>query len=357
MKTQIALTIALLFYSLSAENCLPAGAVEASTEPKKVQQTGDDIANKKLANKKSANKKSASGKKSQISKLSESDVQTKKSTNIVTSDDIGEEVRGTLRNLAECINLGDATKLLSLWNPNATFINQDGESFQGKGQLQDYFNAAFKNRAADKIAIHLETVSFPAPHVAIATGDLTRKSGEAELPTSKISVVLVKENAGWLISEATETLIQNLKSHDQLLEMSWMIGNWRIEKPGESGSVEIKWTENHKFIEAKTIFKEPDNSELVDKQIIGWDPKTSSLVSWHFDCDGGFGYGKWDHNGEQWTLSFAGVSSQGKNTLAKNVFTRLNSNEFNWQSIEQSCDGEPIPDTSVMHLVKLPKNQ
>lgn len=268
----------------------------------------------------------------------------------------GEEVRQSLRNLAELINQGDAEKLISLFNSNATFINQDGESFQGKGQLQTYFTSAFKNRAADEISIHLETVTFPAPNVAVATGEISRKTFEAELPTSKISVVLVKEDVNWFISEATETIIQTIHPHDRLLELSWMVGKWKIEKPGESGTVDIKWAENHKFIEARTVFKQPDSTELIDKQIIGWDPKANSLVSWHFDSDGGFGYGKWSHDGDQWALNFAGISSQGRSTLAKNLFTRLNPNEFNWQSTEQSSDGEPINDTDVMHVVRLSKN-
>jgi hypothetical protein len=91
----------------------------------------------------------------------------------------------------------------------------------------------------------------------------------------------------------------------------------------------------------------------VDTQLIGWDPRSSSIISWHFGNDGSFGFGHWHHEMDRrWVVSFSGVATDGSATKAKNVFVLKNGIEIAWQSVEQTSGSNSIPDTDQIKLLK-----
>lgn len=265
------------------------------------------------------------------------------------------DVDAVLLELSNAINDGNISRTMSVWSEDALFVDETGGETRGKAAIESRFARLFAERGKDSLTLHPEKTNFPANNVAIVTGEVARKNGNVELPASRFTMVFVKQNQRWLINEATETLIQEKKAADQLKLVDWLVGNWTIDNPNASVQLEVKWSENRNLLLSKSASEKKDGSKTVDYQIIGFDPRTNGIVSWHFPSNGGFGYGKWSKENNDWLVDYAGVDRDGADTSARNIFSVKGDNEFTWQSIHQMTDGNSLPDTGVVTLQRSKK--
>ncbi len=278
------------------------------------------------------------------------------STEASTSAQPEDSVRGVLLSLEAAIASKNSENAVALFGEDATFIDQTGEEVRGQKALRERFDQLFKAAASTGVGIHPHNITFPASNVAIVVGEVSRKREQTELPESRFGMVMVKKSGNWLINEITETAMQSARTESRLQELNWMIGQWTAEKPDTSAQMTVEWAPSKKFIMSKcTVFKHGMQPE-VDTQVIGWDPQHQSIISWHFDSNGGFGNGTWSKqsNPDKWTVEVVGVGADGHNTTASNVFTLKTSDEFTWQSISRSIDGVAVDDTDpvTVHRVK-----
>lgn len=282
------------------------------------------------------------------------------------SDEQENQIRQLMMSLAKAVNEGSAQKAAALWNQEGIFIDEAGEQFTGRSAIQARFESALRVRTGSaELSLHPETFRFLTPNVAMVVGAVSRKSGSSLLPTTRFTLILTKSGTSWTIDEATETAIKETSAADHLKELDWLIGKWQVDSTGGSGaSLEAEWGANRNFVISTCTksMKSTANTKVVngttsqiDRQVIGWDPRTDSIVSWHFDCNGGFGYGKWSKQDDSWVVEFAGVSSSGKSTRATNIFKQFGSEAFTWQSTEQSADGVSVADTAAIKLKRMDK--
>ncbi len=243
-----------------------------------------------------------------------------------------------------------------LFAENALHIDQAGDEIRGRAALQARFDEQLKTSTAT-IGIHPESITFPAENVALVVGDVSLKQEEKYLPTTRFSMVMVKTNGSWLINQVTETALQAAQMESQLQQLDWMIGNWSTDKSDSSADLKVEWSpQGKKFITSKYSLNKNGKSPQIDSHVIGWDPQRRSIVSWHFDSNGGFGTGIWSKqpNENTWTVQFTGVGGDGSNMGASNTFSQKSSDEFVWQSTHRSLDGVAVADTTpiTVHRVK-----
>jgi uncharacterized protein (TIGR02246 family) len=262
------------------------------------------------------------------------------------------EIRQVLIRLAAAVDEGNAANASSLWSEDGVFIDEGGGETRGRAALQERFAGTIKERAQASVQLHPEKISFPAGNVALVVGCASRKNGSADLPATRFSMVLLKQNGSWLIGEATETTIEDLKAADYLKELEWLVGKWQVDNPESPAKLEVDWGAGHNFIISKCTAGKV-GAQQVDMQIIGWDPRSKGFVSWHFDCHGGFGYGKWSKQADGWQIEFAGVAANGNSTRATNTFALKNPEEFIWQSSQQSAEGVAIANTEALKIKKI----
>ncbi len=264
-----------------------------------------------------------------------------------TQDDQERNIRSVLIDLTNAINTGDSDKVSALWSLDAVFVNQTGEEIRGRAAIRERLAKALKQQEGSQLFLHPDKISSPAPNVALVVGDASRKTGPLFLPTTRFSFALVKQNGVWLIDQGTETKIQETLAADHLKELEWLIGDWLVEKPGAEMKLAAQWDSGRNFIRSRLTTVQ-NGIEQVDNQVIGWDPRSQSIVSWHFDCRGGFGYGKWSKQADGWLVDFAGVGADGSSKQATNSFKVASPDEFTWQSIERIADGTPMPDSKSL---------
>jgi uncharacterized protein (TIGR02246 family) len=262
------------------------------------------------------------------------------------------DLRQLLMDFADAINTGNVDKAVAFWSDDASFIDEFGEETHGQSALRTRLERALKQRTESAVELHPEKISSPAPNVALVVGSVSRKSGAADLPATRFSFVVVKQHGTWLINEGTETAIQATTAADHLKELEWLIGKWQAGTSDSPAQLEAEWVSGRNFI-LVTCTKNNNRVQQIDKQVIGWDPRTHSIVSWHFDCSGGFGYSKWNKQPDGWIVDFAGVGADGSSTEATNVFTVTNPEQFTWKSTRQSADGITVADAEPVTVRRI----
>lgn len=262
-----------------------------------------------------------------------------------------DDVRQVLMELANAVNEGNSEKAIAFWSADATLIDTSGELTQGLPALKERLSQNYDKQNAPELGLHPEKISFPAPTVAIVIGSASRKKGDILLPAARFSMVMAKESDKWLIKEATEIATQEASRPSvHLNEIGWLIGNWEAQRQDGGVKLQVEWAgPAHNFILSKSI-RNGDKGEQIDRQIIGWDARIQSIVSWHFDCNGGFGYGKWKKKPDGWQVEFAGATAGGDDTRATNIFTINNGDEFTWQSEQKNAGGETIAESAPIKV-------
>ncbi len=248
----------------------------------------------------------------------------------------------------------DPGKLSALWSEDACFIDETGTETRGWKAIHQRFENAFKQRASQyALGMHPEKISFPADNIAIVVGTASRKNGDSDLPVTRFTMVLVKNKSAWYINQSTETKIESANSGQHLRDLDWLIGEWKVDKAEGTVKFNVDWAPGRNFILSKCTIENANSAAQVDSQVIGWDPRSNSIVSWHFDNNGGFAYGKWSNQAKQWTVQVAGVGSDGTDIRATNLFTLKDANEFSWRSVDRSNDGKMVPDTEALTVQKV----
>ena len=117
--------------------------------------------------------------------------------------------------------------------------------------------------------------------------------------------------------------------------------------------MEVEWAPSRNFIISK-IRKQRNGHEELDTQILGWDPRANSIISWHFGNDGSFGFGHWRHEKDaRWVIDFSGVATDGTATNAQNVFVVKSPEELSWHSAEKSSDGNSAGDGQSLKILRV----
>lgn len=260
------------------------------------------------------------------------------------------DIRDILIALEQSLNAKNADKVAELFAETGLFIDQSGEETSGRAALQARFAEFFKKESAPVLGLHPDKVIFPASNVALVTGVVSRRNEQLDLPETRFSMLLVRQGKKWFINEVTETVLQITQAESRLQDLSWLIGDWQVDKGDASAKMNVEWAPGKKFIVSKCTLNKKGAEEQVDKQVIGWNPQNNNIVSWHFDSNGGFGSGTWIYksNEKRWITDVVGIGADGSNTRASNVFTQKSADEFVWQSINRSLDGVEVSDTEAL---------
>jgi hypothetical protein len=114
----------------------------------------------------------------------------------------------------------------------------------------------------------------------------------------------------------------------------------------------VTWTKNKTFLNYSFKVSAPGVDDLEGTQVIGWDPAAGTIRSWMFDSDGGFGEGVWTKKDNSWIVKFSQVLPDGRKASATNIYALADGNTFTWRSIGRKVDGEFLPNTEDVKMVR-----
>jgi uncharacterized protein (TIGR02246 family) len=239
----------------------------------------------------------------------------------------------------------DAKALADFFSDDAQYTADDGQTFNGRAEIENSIKSAFQGNKGAKLTIKLDSVRVLGPEVVLEKGSTTVTAKNGDTSGAQYAAIYVKKDGKWKINQLIETPLADISPHDRLAELGWLIGPW--EEADKSDNLSIRsdyvWARGGNFITRNVTVKRGDETTLEGWQVIGWDPVDHCIRSWTFDDEGGFAEGRWTRDGERWLLRERGITPDGDRTSADNTFAKISNDRFTWESNNRTLNGDPQP--------------
>ncbi len=266
-------------------------------------------------------------------------------------------IRAAVDSYVAAYNQGDAKGVASHWSESAEWISPSGQRFQGRQAIQNEMQSLFAENRDVRIEVIGPSIRLISPDVAMEEG-IVRVIRPAELPTDSTYLAIhVKQDGQWKLDSVRETEVPATPAASaQLEELAWLVGEWIDQSPEATVESSVTWTKNKTFLSYAFKVSAPGMEDLEGTQVIGWDPAADVIRSWMFDSDGGLGEGVWSKKGNGWIVKFSQVLPDGRKASATNMYTLLDANTFTWKSVGRKLDGEFLPNTGEVTVVRKTAN-
>ena len=263
-------------------------------------------------------------------------------------------IRATADAFIKAFDRGDAKAVGALWAPDAEYMDESGQSFQGRDAIEKEYAEAFQRLHGAIMTIKIESIRFLGPDIALEKGVARVKSpgGVADM-AARYTVVHNKRDGHWVRVFGRDAPYVPTSNEDYLKDLEWLIGDWAPAAKDQPLRLHFEWMAQKNFIKNTYIVTKDGQSALTGGQIIGWNPRLGRIVSWHFDAQGGFGEDVWTKDGSKWVIEAKGTLRDGSQSTSVNIATPTDANSFTWQSINRTLDGVRLPDVPPAKLVRV----
>jgi uncharacterized protein (TIGR02246 family) len=258
-----------------------------------------------------------------------------------------------VKDQVQAFNNRDAAAVAANWTANAEYIRNDGDPIVGRDAIQKGYADFFKTlKDKPTVEVQMDNLRFPSADTAVSEVTLRLKNERGDvIGSSWRNTLLAREDGKWKVAMVQEW-DRDTSLDDSLKDLQWLIGTWHMDTKDRDVTTTYEWDENKTFIHGKYAIKRGGKVAESGTQILGKDNADGGIRSWDFQSDGGFGGGAWSRDGKKWTVDFDGVTADGKKLSATVVYVRIDADTFTWQSVQQTVDGQPIPDTAPIKVTK-----
>lgn len=262
-------------------------------------------------------------------------------------------IRATAEDYMRAFNAGDPQAVAALWAWDARYTDESGQVFQGREAIQKLYADLFTAHPGSTVTIKTESLRFLGPDIAVEKGVAEVKSAaEGETSSARYTVVHARREGKWVMVVARDSPFVPGPDDERLKDLSWLIGEWKIEGPQQPLRARFEWMAQKNFIKNTFTTMKDGQATLAGGQIIGWNPQLGRIVSWHFDPQGGFGNDVWSKDGAKWVIEASGVLRNGSESSAVNTLTPIDANTFTWQSGQRTLDGVSLPDIPPVQVIR-----
>jgi uncharacterized protein (TIGR02246 family) len=245
------------------------------------------------------------------------------------------------RKYQEAFDRGDTKALVSFYAEDVDYIDQDGVKVKGRGEMEKLFKENFHANPGAKIAITVEEMKQLTPDVQVNRGVATVTPTDGIAESTRYEAILVRKADRWQISQLTQTAATAPSASSQLQALKWLIGNWENKDADQTIESKVEWAGDNNFL--VRAFKVRGEAETDGWEIVGWDPDRQQIRSWIFDSNGGFGESSWSYADGHWLIRASNVLPDGSRSTAENVLTKVDDNQFTWESQNRTLDRESQP--------------
>ncbi len=280
-----------------------------------------------------------------------SDTQPKASPEQVANESaIVETVRAFLQ--AYCA--ADAKAVASRFAPDAEYVDEHGNVLEGRQAIEESLTAFFEEHPGCELEIDINSLRFVGPSIAIEDGVSSVILKDDSTPVRmRYTAVYSKIDDNWLIVSVRDHDSKDLRQHRaQLEQLNWLIGDWVDESDDAVVTFSCQPDAGGKFLIREFHIQIDGQETMSGTQRIGWDPLSGKLRTWIFDSEGGFGEGFWHRHGDNWMLKLTGVTADGEPASMTGIYTVVNSQTINWQSVDHEVAGTDVPDSEVITVVR-----
>jgi uncharacterized protein (TIGR02246 family) len=267
-----------------------------------------------------------------------------------------EVLRESVEAFVKSYNDHKADEVTALFAPDSRMVFRDGSEVNGRDEIKDSFEEAFKASPKSAISVVVDSIRFLTPDVAVEEGvTSTFPDGETLTSLGRYTVLHLKRNGRWLMQSVRVVEEESVSSYGELQPLEWLVGEWIDEGRSEVVESKFRWDDNKSFLLEEFQVISQGSTVLKGTQRIGWDPQAKQIRSWIFDSAGGFGEAVWTQVGDDWVCKAKGVRSDGSSASATRRLSRATKDRVIWTSADRLDDGEQLPELAVTMVRKPPQ--
>ena len=266
----------------------------------------------------------------------------------------GQQAKERREAFIAAFNKGDAEAVAAFWTEDATYVDQVGQEYKGREAIQKLYEKVFEARKGGKLAIHVTASKQLSPDVALNDGYTEVTPADGGPPTTaRFTAILVKKDGEWYLQSVRDSVAYPPSNARHLEDLVWLIGDWKGEDKGESGSASFHWAENENFIVSEFATTLNGIAVYGGTQWIAWDAIDKQIRSFSFYSGGGFGEAVWSKDDNKWSVKTTARTADGKKVSATNVVTKTDNDHVTWQMTKLTVDGKSLPDPKPVKMKRV----
>jgi uncharacterized protein (TIGR02246 family) len=291
-------------------------------------------------------------------------------------------------------NEGKAAELAAHFLPDGELIDDEGNHYRGRQELQDLFERFFATYPRAKLTLQVDSLRVIGSRLAIEEGTrivraderATKASGPA---TGGEKAVAATEPAGAAKPDASTAAYTNPVEarlrylcvwakvddkwqvasvrefaddppptpHELLQPLAWLVGDWVSEGDDSVVRISYRWSDDGNFLLGDYKVTAKGQTSMDSVQRIGWDPLRQQVRSWLFDSDGGYGDGEWTTLEDGYLIRSSAVMPDGSIGAANIEARKLSEEQFVLKGTNRIVAGEPVEDFEITVSKQPPQPQ
>ena len=273
------------------------------------------------------------------------------SVNAAERDADDAAVRQKTEQFVQALESGVAADIAACWTSEGEYVGSDGDSIRGQESLKAAYTSSIAEDGKPTISHQIEAVRFLSRDTAVVNGVFESTHGEEKEPNrAGFSILYVREDGQWQIAVLRES-----PRETTLRDLDWLIGTWSVTSDNGAVRTSYTWDDSKSFIFMQFTAGDEDR-EATGRQIIAQDPVSGAIRSWLFQSGGGLGDAVWTREGRSWRVESGGVSADGGELTATNIFTPQDKDSFTFRSINRTLDGEELDDIGPVTVKRVNPN-
>jgi uncharacterized protein (TIGR02246 family) len=254
-------------------------------------------------------------------------------------------VRASAAEFVVAFNKGDAKRIASLWTTDCEYVDETGRIVRGRDAIEKEYAAFFAAKPGLKIEPSISSVKIIGGNSAIEDGTAIVKAADGGLVSrGSYSATHLKQDDKWLMASVRERATPSLSARPTFADLEWLIGEWSATKDSRTLDLSFKWIADKKFMELSYNTGEKGSAGRSGIQIIGPDPASGGVISWTFDSTGGRGRGQWRLMKKGLIIESRGMLPDGALTTSNDIVSKINEDNFSWQSVNRRVAGQSVND-------------
>jgi uncharacterized protein (TIGR02246 family) len=270
------------------------------------------------------------------------------SVNAAEREEDDKMVRQRTAEFVQALESGVAADIAACWTSEGEYVGSDGDPIRGQESLKTAYDFSIAEGGKPTVSHQIEAVRFLSADTAVVNGVFESVRGEEYEPSrAGFSILYVREDGQWQIAVLRES------PHETTLrDLDWLIGKWSIKSDDRTVQTSYFWGDGESFIFMQFTVDGEDR-KTTGRQIIGQDPATGAIRSWLFQSGGGLGEALWTRDGKDWRVDTSGVSADGSELTATNIYTPQDKDSFSFRSIDRTLNGEELDDIGPITVTRV----
>ena len=271
---------------------------------------------------------------------------TPPSASATASNPALDAIRARSTAFAAAFNQHDAKAVAAFWTPQGEYVDEAGERFVGRSEIEAGYIAFFQAFPDAEMSIAVDEIRLLTGSAALEDGSVTVTPAPSEPPgTNQYTSVYVNEGGQWLLASVRDQRREPPAAAQAAADLEWLVGDWAAEEHGVKMESSCDWVVEGRFLQRRHTTIQVDGEQATGMQIIGWNPLSGHVQSWDFSAEGGHATGVWTPTEDGWQAEVFGTTGEGLPTAATNQLRRLDDGAYVWQSRNRTLGDLPLPDS------------